>query len=90
MKLIEGEELGLGVDLPGRVSDRGRYLDLKGLYLQALEHPASSIPHNTDDLTGSGAVSTKLANCSHYIFEFQMIILSFHGQDYPLPNGTRH
>jgi hypothetical protein len=60
MKLIEEEELDLGADFLSRVSDRGKYVDLKGLHPQALEYPTSSIPHSTDEITGSGVVSAKL------------------------------
>jgi hypothetical protein len=63
MKLVEEEELDLGVDLLGRVLNRGRYWGLKDLDLYVLEYPAFPIPCDMDELTRSSVIAAKLANC---------------------------
>ena len=63
MKLVE-EELDLGMDVPGRIPNRDRYLDLKSLHMHVLEYPASPVPRGTEELTGSRVISAKLAIAS--------------------------
>ena len=63
VELIKEEELYLRVDLQARLVERGGYLDLEGLYLYVMEHPALLISRSADKLKSSRVVSAELADC---------------------------